>query len=261
MVIRALLTPLSPLNASCGEEVLAGRMNPVRRLRGVVAVDGPAGSGKSTVARRLAESWDARYLDTGGMYRAAALGVLRAGVDPAEPGAVYEVVAQRRIEMHTEPQASRVLLDGEDVSREIRGPAVTTAVSPVSAVSQVRVLLVAQQRRIISAAITSGSGIVVEGRDIGTVVAPDAPLKVYLTASAAQRAARRAAQDGNDDLAAVHIAVERRDRYDASRDTSPMRAAEDAVELDTTALDIDAVLARVQDLAVARGLILPVSPG
>lgn len=224
-------------------------------------MDGPAGSGKSTVARRLAGRWDAQYLDTGGMYRAAALGVLRAGVDPAERAAVYTVVAQQRIEMHTEPGASRVLLDGEDISREIRGPAVTTAVSPVSAMSEVRVLLVAQQQKIISAAIASGSGIVVEGRDIGTVVAPDAPLKVFLTASAAQRAARRAAQDGDEDVEAVQFAVERRDRFDASRETSPMRAAQDAIELDTTALDIDAVLARVQELAVRRGLVLPVSPG
>ena len=227
------------------------------RLRGVVAVDGPAGSGKSTVARELATSWGARYLDTGAMYRAAALGVLRAGVDPTEAAAVYEVVAGRRIEVGTGPDTSRVLLDGADVSGEIRGPAVTTAVSPVSAMSQVRVLLVAQQRRIISEAIVTVGGIVVEGRDIGTVVAPDAPLKIFLTASAAQRAARRAAQDGDDDVAAVQAAVERRDRFDASREASPMSAADDAVELDTTELDIDAVLARVRELALARGLVVP----
>jgi cytidylate kinase len=149
-----------------------------------------------------------------------------------------------------------VLLDGEDVSREIRGPAVTTAVSPVSAVASVRVLLVAQQRRIISEATATG-GIVVEGRDIGTVVVPDAPLKVYLTASATQRAARRAAQDGIDDVAAVQAAVERRDRFDASRESSPMCAAADAIVLDTTALDVDAVLARLRELAVARGLVMP----
>src|SRR5262249_6681600 len=163
----------------------------------------------------------ARYLDTGAMYRAAALGVLRAGIDPTEPTAVYEVVARRRIEVGTEPDASRVALDGEDVSAEIRGSAVTTAVSPVSAVSRVRVLL-AQQRQIIAEALDAVGGMVVEGGDVGTVVAPDAPLKVFLTANAAQRAARRAAQDGDDDLAAVQAAIERRDRFDASRQASPM---------------------------------------
>lgn len=235
-------------------------MGPVRRserLRGVVAVDGPAGSGKSTVARRLATSLGAFYLDTGAMYRAAALGVLRAGVDLTAPAAVCEVVEGRHIEVGTAPDTSCVLLDGEDVSTEIRGPAVTTAVSPVSAVPPVRVLLVAQQRRIIAAATATGGGIVVEGRDIGTVVVPDAPLKIFLTASTAQRAARRAAQDGIDDLAAVQAAVERRDRFDASREASPMRAADDAIALDTSAMDIDAVLDRLRELAAARGLVVP----
>lgn len=227
------------------------------RLRGVVAVDGPAGTGKSTVARRLAGSLGARYLDTGAMYRAAALGVLRAGLDPAESARVSEEVARRTIEVGTDPDALWVLLDGEDVSGEIRGAAVTTAVSPVSAVTQVRVLLAAQQRRIIAEATASAGGIVVEGRDIGTVVAPDAPLKVYLTATAAQRAARRAAQDGMSDVAAVRAAVDRRDLFDATREASPMCAAEDAVEVDTTALDVDAVLDRLHDLAVTRGLVDP----
>jgi cytidylate kinase len=190
------------------------------------------------------------------MYRAAALGVLRAGIDPAEPVAVSEDVARRTIQIGTEPDSCFVLLDGEDVSGEIRTAAVTTAVSPVSAVRQVRVLLVSQQRRIISEATATG-GIVVEGRDIGTVVVPDAPLKVYLTASATLRAARRAAQDGIDDVAAVQAAVERRDRFDASRESSPMCAAADAIVLDTTALDVDAVLARLRELAVARGLVMP----
>jgi cytidylate kinase len=223
-------------------------------LRGVVAVDGPAGTGKSTVARRLAALLGAQYLDTGAMYRAAALGVLRAGADPGEPDLVYEVVAQRHIEVGTDPDTPRVLLDGADVAGEIRGPAVTTAVSPVSAMPAVRHLLVAQQRRIIRAA-TAGGGIVVEGRDIGTVVVPDAPLKIFLTADAAQRAARRAAQDGVEDVAEVRRDVERRDQFDSSRAASPLCAAEDAVELDTTALDVDAVLRRVHELVVQRGLL------
>ena len=224
-------------------------------LRGVVAVDGLAGTGKSTAARRLAASLSARYLDTGAMYRAAALGVLRAGVEPAEPVAVCAVVARSHIEVSTDPDACLVLLDGADVSQEIRGPAVTTAVSPVSAVPQVRELLVAQQRWIISEVITAGGGMVVEGRDIGTVVVPEAPLKVFLTASTAQRAARRAAQDGVEDVAAVRRAVESRDRFDSTRAASPMRAAADAVELDTTALDVDAVLATLRELVLARGLV------
>lgn len=225
------------------------------RLQGVVAVDGPSGTGKSTVARWLAAELGAQYLDTGAMYRAAALGVLRAGADPADPGAVYEVVARQRIEVGTDPDAPSVRLDGEDVAAEIRGPEVTTAVSPVSAVPELRALLVTAQRRIIRQATTAGGGIVVEGRDIGTVVAPDAPLKVFLTAAAAQRAARRAAQDGTEDVAQVRRAVERRDRLDSSRAASPLRAAADAVELDTTALDVDAVLGRLHELVVARGLV------
>jgi cytidylate kinase len=119
---------------------------------------------------------------------------------------------------------------------------------------EVRRLLVDQQRQIIRDA-TVGGGIVVEGRDIGTVVVPDAPLKVFLTADSAQRAARRAAQDGVEDVAEIHRDVERRDRFDSSRATSPLRAAEDAVEVDTTALDVDAVVDRLQELVIDRGLV------
>src|SRR2546423_983136 len=120
-----------------------------------------------------------------------------------------------------------------------------------------RVRLVAGRGGIIPEAPAAGGGIVVEGRDMGTVVAPDAPLKIFLTATAAQRAARRAAQDGMADVAAVRAAVDRRDRFDASREASPMCAADDAVKLDTTALDVDGVLDRLHDLAVARGLVAP----
>lgn len=223
-------------------------------LQGVVAVDGPSGTGKSTVARRLAAALGARYLDTGAMYRAAALGSLRAGVDLDDPGAVEEVVATVSIEVGTDPQAPGVRLDGEDVAVEIRGPEVTSAVSPVSAVPGVRALLVAQQQRIIRDATAEGGGIVVEGRDIGTVVAPDAPLKVFLTAAAAERAARRAAQDGVEDVTEVRRSVERRDRFDSSRAASPLRAAEDAVEVDTTRLGVEDVLASLYALVTDRGL-------
>lgn len=224
-------------------------------LQGVVAVDGPSGTGKSTVARRLAAALGARYLDTGAMYRAAALGVLRAGADPADPCAVIQVVARLHIAVGTDPSAPAVLLDGADVAGEIRGPVVTTAVSPVSAVPEVRAVLVAEQRRIIGESTAEGCGIVVEGRDIGTVVWPDAPLKVFLTAAAAERAARRAAQDGAEDVAEVRRAVERRDRIDSSRAVSPLCAADDAVELDTTDLDIDAVVGRLRELTVQRGMV------
>lgn len=228
-------------------------------LRGVVAVDGPSGTGKSTVARRLAMSMGARYLDTGAMYRAAALGVLRAGADPADARAVTAVVAGLRIGVGTDPRDPVVLLDGDDVATEIRGEAVTSAVSPVSAVPEVRAQLVAEQRRIIDDATgpdgAVGGGIVVEGRDIGTVVTPGAPLKVFLTAAARERAQRRAAQDGAPDVAEVLRRVDRRDRFDSSRAASPLRAAPDAVELDTTELDVDEVLSRLVELVTERGMV------
>lgn len=230
----------------------------VGALRGVVALDGPSGTGKSTVAQRLAADLGAHYLDTGAMYRAAALGVLRAGVDPADPVAVRATVERLGIDVGTDPGAAAVTLDGLDVSAEIRSAPVTSAVSPVSAVPEVRTLLVAQQREIIGTA----TGIVVEGRDIGTVVAPDAPLKVFLTATPAQRAQRRAHQDGVSDLDGVRRSVERRDRFDSTRAASPLRPADDAIQLDTTELDAIEVLAALHELVAQRGLlvVLPSAP-
>ena len=222
------------------------------RLRGVVALDGPSGTGKSTVARRLAAALSACYLDTGAMYRAAALAVLRAGADPEDAAAVLRVVEAAHLDVGTDPCAPTVRLDGTDVAAEIRRPAATVAVSPVSAVPGVRALLVAQQQGIIAAA----GGIVVEGRDIGTVVAPDAPLKVFLTAAPAARAHRRARQDGVSDLERVRRSVERRDRLDSSRAASPLRRAEDAVELDTTDLDAATVVRRLSGLVAQRGLLV-----
>ena len=222
------------------------------RLRGVVALDGPSGTGKSTVARRLAVALSACYLDTGAMYRAAALAVLRAGADPEDTAAVLRVVEGAHIDVGTDPSEPTVRLDGVDVAAEIRQPAATAAVSPISAVPGVRALIVAQQRGIIAAA----EGIVIEGRDIGTVVAPDAPLKVFLTAAAGTRVHRRAQQDGVSDLEQVRASVEHRDRLDSTRAASPMRRAEDAVELDTTDLDADTVVRRLCDLVVQRGLLV-----
>jgi len=227
-------------------------------LRGVVALDGPSGTGKSSAARRLAAALGARYLDTGAMYRAIALAVLRAGVDPEDAERVAEVARAAALEQGDDPERSTTVLDGADVGAEIRGPEVTLAVSPVSAVPQVRELLVARQRAIIAAALAEAGGIVVEGRDIGTVVAPDAGLKVYLTADAQARAQRRARQDSASGRASTVDAtladVRRRDSYDSTRAVSPLRPAADAVELDTTSLDLKGVLAALVDLVERRGL-------
>ncbi|MBP2334678.1 cytidylate kinase [Saccharothrix coeruleofusca] len=233
-------------------------------LRGVVALDGPSGTGKSSVARKLAAALGARYLDTGAMYRAVALAVLRAGVDPADAERVAAVAATADLVQTTDPEASTTTLDGADVGAEIRGPEVTTAVSPVSAVPEVRELLVAEQRRIIAEALEQVGGIVVEGRDIGTAVAPSAELKVYLTADAHARAQRRSRQDAASGRAAsldqTLADVRRRDDYDSTRAVSPLRPAEDAVELDTTSLDLPATLAALLELVEERGLRVAAQP-
>jgi cytidylate kinase len=213
----------------------------------VVAVDGPAGSGKSTISRRLAAAIGARYLDTGAMYRAVTWAVLRAGIDRGDPEAVAKVAADAALTSGTDPDNPYIRVDGRPVDGEIRGPAVTALVSAVAAVPAVRALLVAEQRAIIAAA----DRIVVEGRDIGTVVAPDADLKVYLTASADARARRRSAEQASDvTLTAADLA--RRDRLDSTRTADPLARAADAVELDTTELGIDEVVARLLDLLECR---------
>jgi CMP/dCMP kinase len=212
----------------------------------VVAVDGPSGSGKSTVSRRLAAALGARYLDTGAMYRAVTLAVLQAGVDPVDTDAVTKVARDARILIGTDPGNPTTRLDGVAVDNEIRGPDVTGAVSVVAAVPAVRRIMVAQQREIIATA----ARIVVEGRDIGTVVAPQAQPKVYLTASAEARAHRRSTEVAADlHLTAADLA--RRDRIDSTRATGPLTRAADAVELDTTGFDIDEVVARLLALVGA----------
>jgi cytidylate kinase len=211
-----------------------------------VAIDGPSGTGKSTVSRRLAAALDARYLDTGAMYRAVTWAVLAAGVDPADAAAVEAVAAKTTLASGTDPAAPHISVDGRPVDVEIRGPEVTGAVSAVAAVPAVRTRLVAQQREIIAA---SGR-IVVEGRDIATVVAPGAEVKIFLTASAEVRAARRNAETAGTDLAATRADLARRDTLDSTRTTDPLRQADDAVELDTTGLSIDDVVDAM--LALAR---------
>jgi cytidylate kinase len=230
------------------------------RLHGVVAMDGPSGTGKSTVSRRLAIACDAAYLDTGAMYRALTLAVLRAGLDGERPeGRDVAVSAVAAVRSVTDPNAPALLLDDEDVESEIRGPEVTRAVSAVSALPEVRDALVARQRELIAEAVRDNGGIVVEGRDIGSVVVPDAPLKVYLTASDEIRAARRGAQDrkaGRDvDPRTVLADVRRRDRLDSTRKVSPLHAADDALVLDTDEMSVDAVLDRLLELVTERGMV------
>ncbi|HEX7245446.1 MAG TPA: (d)CMP kinase [Solirubrobacterales bacterium] len=210
----------------------------------VIAIDGPAGAGKSTVARAVAERLGFTYLDSGAMYRCVALAALERDADPDDPAAMGPLVASLAIELEGE----RVGFDGRDVGTAIRDPRVTEAASRVSVHPAVREAMVAEQRRLIAA-----GRYVAEGRDIGTVVSPDAPLKVFLTASAEERARRRAAQTG-EDLTAVLAAQRERDARDEGREHSALRPAEDAVELDTTGLSRDEVVARVESLARDRGL-------
>jgi cytidylate kinase len=208
----------------------------------VIAMDGPSGTGKSTVSRKLATELDARYLDTGAMYRVATVWVLRAGIDPTDSDKVADVVATLPLDIGTDPAAEAVTLAGEDVSEEIRGEAVTKAVSAVSAVPRVRELLVQKQRDISA----SFPRIVVEGRDIGTVVLTDADVKVFLTASPEARADRRNKQNISqgrvDDYEAVLADVQRRDHADSTRAVSPLRPAEDSVIVDTSDLGMDGVI-------------------
>jgi len=219
-------------------------------VRDVIALDGPSGTGKSTVARGLARRLGFRYLDTGAMYRAVTWAALRDGVDPEDASAVTDLARRTRVEVSTDPDRPRVAVDGRPVDREIRSRAVTVAVSPVSATPGVRELLVAAQQQLIG-----GGRVVVEGRDIGTVVAPGAPLKVFLTASSDARAHRRSRQDGIEDHRDTAADLDRRDTYDSTRKHSPLRAADDAVHVDTTALGVSDVVQHLVDLAVERGIV------
>lgn len=218
----------------------------------VIAVDGPAGTGKSSVSRGLARSLGARYLDTGAMYRIVTLAVVRAGVNLTDTPAIELAAADVPLSVGYDPDEDKAYLDAEDVSREIRGDAVTKAVSAVSAVPAVRARLVGLQREL-----ASGPGsVVVEGRDIGTVVLPDADLKIFLTASAEERARRRNQQNiaaGRDDEYETVLAdVMRRDHLDSTRAVSPLRAADDAVVVDTTGMNESEVIAHLTDLAQQR---------
>lgn len=208
----------------------------------ILAVDGPSGTGKSTTCRSLAKRLDAKYVDTGAMYRVATLAVLRAGVDPADTDAVIAVTRDLPLEVSDDPDSTAVIFDGENVSTQIRDRDVTQNVSAVSAIPEVRVNLVELQRKLTREAHRA----IVEGRDIGTVVLIDAPAKAFLTASPEVRATRRYNQDaaaGREvDYDTVLADVIRRDELDSSRKTSPLRPADDAEIIDTSNMSKDEVL-------------------
>ena len=215
-----------------------------------IAIDGPAGAGKSTIAKAVSARLGALYLDTGAMYRAVGLYMVRAGVPLADDDAVAAAVPGAQVAVRHENGAQRVFLNGEDVSAAIREPEISMAASRVSAVPAVREALVAMQRRI-----AENTDIVMDGRDIGTHVLPHATLKIYLVADERVRAQRRFAElqakGAPDTFEQVLADLIRRDRDDSTRAASPLRKAEDAVEVDTTDLTIEQATARILSLAEA----------
>lgn len=217
-----------------------------RASRKVIAIDGPAGSGKSTVARAVAAKLGMPYLDTGAMYRAVAFTAMRRGVDPEDRAVVAKLAADLQLEVD-----ERVLVDGVDATIEIRSPEVTRAVSVVAVNPEVRRELVRRQQEWADA---KGSG-VIEGRDIGTVVFPNAPVKVYMTASDEERAQRRSQEmlDMHYDEVAADIA--RRDHIDSTRQHAPLAIAPDAVVVDTTTSTVEEVVELVLQLAAKAGLV------
>ena len=209
----------------------------------VIAVDGTSGSGKSSTSRGVAAQLGLRYLDTGAMYRAMTWWMLAHDVDVFDAAAVAARVEEPVITSGTEPLAPAISLDGEDVAEEIRSEQVNAHVSPVATVPQVRARLIALQRAEIEQALAAGLGIVVEGRDIGTAVWPDADLKLYVTADPAARAARRALEEGGTDAAAVQASLESRDRIDSTQ--GGLAVPDGATHLDTTPYTLDQVIAQV----------------
>lgn len=205
-----------------------------------LAIDGPAGAGKSTVARAVASALGWRYVDSGAMYRAIALAVLRAGADAGDEDAVAAIAEAAQVDL----DGARVRLDGDDVSERIRASDVTRIVSTVAAHPRVRSALLGKQRDLAAAA-----DVVMEGRDIGTAVLPDAEIKVYLTATASERARRRALEQGlpqdETTLASMERELSRRDTADATRDVAPLTRAEGAHEVDTTGLTLEEVVERI----------------
>ena len=219
----------------------------------VIAIDGPAGAGKSTVAQMLAARLGLDYVDSGATYRAAALKVLESGASPEDEAAVVDVVGRAEIQFSMDGSDSRVSLDGRDVSQAIRTPIVTSAAAQVSRLPEVRKKLIALQRSLVR-----GKGVVMEGRDIGTVVFPEAPLKIFLKADVKERARRRLHQDREEgrlaSLEQTAYDIGRRDQLDAERKISPLVPALDAVEIDSTHLTADEVVERILTLVRDRCL-------
>jgi cytidylate kinase len=217
-------------------------------------MDGPSGSGKSSTSRGVADRLGLRYLGTGAQFRAVTAWMLRHGVDVHDSSAVAALADRPVVRSGTDPLAPTITVDGEDVSGEIRSEAVTAAVSPVATVPEVRARLLDLQREIIAASLAAG-GIVVEGRDIGSVVWPEADVKLYLTADAAARAARRSAEAGGE-VTATEASLLARDAIDSSRATAPLTMPEGAVHLDTTPYSlaevIDIVVELVEQARAAR---------
>ena len=218
----------------------------------IVAIDGPSGAGKSTLGRLLARSLDLLYIDTGAMYRAAALAVIEAGVSLADEEAVIKVVKGADINLAGDPDSLQVMLDGRDVSQKIRTEEVSHASSVISTISEVRRTLVNRQREMGR----RGGGVVLDGRDIGTVVFPDADIKFFLTAAPEERAQRRYEEERlreRDTTFEETLAdINTRDRRDSTRDDSPLRIADDAVVIDTTELSIEDVFERMLEVIRER---------
>ncbi len=219
----------------------------------IIAIDGPSGSGKSSTSRGVARQLGLRYVDTGAMYRAMTWWMITHGIDIDDPDAVAARCHEPVIELRVDPAAPGVSVDGTDVSVAIRESAVADAVSRVAAVPEVRERLVRSQRDIVDKALASGAGVVMEGRDIGTVVLPEADLKVYLTAHVEARAARRAREEADRsaradaDAAQAHVDaaqanLQSRDALDSTRAVSPLLQAADAVLIDGTHLSLDEVI-------------------
>ena len=212
----------------------------------IIAIDGPSGSGKSSTSRGVAERLGLRYIDTGAMYRAMTWWVLANGIDVDDPAALAARCGEPVIELRDDPADPGVSVDGRDVSLDIREGPVADAVSRVAAVPQVRERLVVSQRSMVEDALAAGSGVVMEGRDIGTVVLPDADLKIYLTADVEARAARRALEEsersGEGSVTSVQANLQSRDALDTTRTVSPLQQAADAVAIDGTHLSLDEVI-------------------
>lgn len=213
-------------------------------LAPVIAIDGPSGAGKSTVSKELARRLHGIYVDTGAMYRAVTWGLLQRGIDPDDATAVAQTCARPVIALSTDPDAPGVQVDERDASAAIRSEEVTSAVSAVSAVPAVRSMLVDQQRQICAQAQQAGVAVIMEGRDIGSVVLPDASVKVWLTADVSARAARRAAEEAGDRQNTLS-AIVTRDAKDATRTVSPAQAPRDAVVIDATDMSVDEVVAAI----------------